>query len=245
MNLTIETGLDGFAPFPGGASGSTNAEGLFGYWDFENQVDNSAPYPPGVWATIYPGNDVGNGGGGAGLSTTLPANTTEIYFSLMARFVGSGGEPYSTHTNSEKFFYPTIGAANQPQLGTAINFAVHGTANGPEMAFLFNSQMNGGPATWIIYKTDGARVVKSEWSMIEMYCKLNTPGNSDGIWNAWVNGVPATANTDIVYSNHPVQSRFIGRLFDGTRGGGVSGVLTPPGGQQRHYNRLTVYTRST
>lgn len=241
MTLHIETGSDGFAP----VSDTPNAEDFRAFWSFENQTDMTAPYPGGIFATIYPGNHAGDGGGGAVTATDLPANTTELYFSLMARFVGSGGDPYATHTNGEKFFYPTIGAANQSQLATAMNFTVHSTANGPEMAFAFNSQMNGGPATWLIYYTEGARVVKNEWSMIEMYCKLNTPGNSDGIWNVWVNGVPATANTDMVYSNHPVQSHFLGRLFDGTRGGGTSSVLTPPGGQQRHYNRLTLYTRST
>lgn len=45
-------------------------------------------------------------------------------------------------------------------------------------------------------QADQAKLKKGQWNHIELYNKLNTPGQSDGIMRAWLNGVLALDITD-------------------------------------------------
>lgn len=43
----------------------------------------------------------------------------------------------------------------------------------------------------------------NRWYCIEQYCKMNTPGEKDGILRAWVDGKPAFEKTDVRMRNVP------------------------------------------
>ena len=73
---------------------------------------------------------------------------------------------------------------------------------------------------------------------------MNTPGNADGIWQAWVNGVRVLHVTNKQFSrNATTQERFDRGRLDFTRGGGPSSVLTPAGGQWLEVDRVAFYIR--
>ncbi len=77
--------------------------------------------------------------------------------------------------------------------------------------------------------------------MIEVYWVMNSVGQRNGIYRAWVDGKLAADFNDVVFSGATKESFFDRIRFTGTRGGGVSNTLTPPEGQVRRYNRLAFF----
>ncbi len=74
---------------------------------------------------------------------------------------------------------------------------------------------------------------------------MNTPGNNDGVWRMWVNGVLASEHTNVRFSNNTCQAGMFGFRFITVRGGGADAQPTPSGGQSRLMDRLAVYVSPT
>lgn len=210
-----------------------NADGLGFVWDGRIVSDPSAPYGSSVFETFYPGNHSGDGVGGALLYGSQSNRWRRMYFSIMV-WVPSN---YVIHSNSEKFFYPIITTNGSNTASAPVNWNGWGSSTHQIFGFTVTT---GNPATTLIANR-GAVVTKGRWTMIEMFLQLNSPNAADGIWRAWVDGVPAADFSNVSYYGAATQSYFDGIRFDGTRGGGTSTVLTPPGGQVRRYNRLAFY----
>jgi uncharacterized protein YjdB len=218
------------------AAGQFNSEGLAYYWDGRHATDATAPYGSSVFETFYAGNNRGNGEGGANLYGQSGRNWRRMYFSLMMWVPAN----YSTHSNGEKFFYPIVNTNGQQTSSTMFGWAPIGsdTPNGSTFGFWYQAQI-GDDNVW--QPTSGARVRKGEWTQVEFYVVMNSPGQRNGIWQVWVNGQQVVNKTDARYSAQSVQSYFDGIRFSGVRGGGASSALTPPEGQVRRYNRLAFY----
>ena len=211
-----------------------NADGLAYNYDGRTAIDNSAPHGSNVFETFYPGNDLGNGVGGSIIYDQGNNSWREMYFSL-AMWVPAN---YSMHSNGEKFLYPLY-STNGVQVGSSpVNFAaIVGGANGTNFGFIVV------PRPWTAFEPQNgaAMVPKGQWTRVELYMRMNTPGSSNGVLTVWVDDAIALNRSDIRYSDAATQSVWNGIRFDGTRGGGASDTPTPAGGQVRRYNRLAFY----
>ena len=204
-------------------------------WDGRITTDVSAPYGGNVFETFYAGNNAGNGEGGAILWGS-EKNFRRMYFSLMM-WVPTN---YSVHTCEEKFFYPVVNVNGSHSSSTIFGWYLLGseTANGSTFSLGMDAQIGQGR---IYQPTSGAKMRKGVWQRVEFYIEMNTPGQANGVWKAWVDGQVAIDRNDVRFSNASSQATFDAIRFDGTRGCGASSVLTPPGGQVRRYNRLAFY----
>jgi len=216
-------------------NGSLNEDGLAYMWSGRNATDNTSPFPPNVFETYYAGNDRGNGEGGASLYGANGRNWRKMYFALSLWVPAD----YSMHSNEEKFFYPIVTTNGQQTSSTIFGWYV-GNSESP------------GSATWTlgadpqlgssrVYQTSSVKLRKGSWQRVEYYMAMNTPGQSNGIWQVWINGQLAVNFTNMRYSNASSQSAFDGVRFEGVRGGGPSSTPTPSGGQVRRYSRLAFY----
>jgi hypothetical protein len=212
-----------------------SADGLAYAWDGRNATDASATYGPAVFENFYPGNSRGDGSGGAIMWGPEDRNWRKMYFSIML-WVPSN---YSMHTNEEKFFYPLVKNGSSVTSSTIFGWYLTGneSASGQTWSLGVDPQL-GAPRT---YQTSNVKLQKGTWQRLEFFVQMNTPGQSNGIWRAWINGVLAVDFSNIRYSNASTQSTFNGIRFTGTRGGGPSSALTPAGGQVRRYSRLAFY----
>lgn len=213
-----------------------------------------APYGPDVFEMTYPGNDAGNGTGGARIigpncdgrsgGSSDPTGEcfeqgkrwTRIYTSMMVWVPAN----YSMHTNAgtEKWLYNwTTDGTNRSALVIQWG-ALSAGANGPTFGLYFYPQA---PSLTVTPQTGTERVVKGQWNRLEVYIQLNSPNKADGEYRAWINGQLVHSVSNFLYRNGSNQWYFDGILFDGTRGGGASSVLTPPEGQSRRYSRMAFY----
>ena len=213
-----------------------NADGLAYNWDGRNAIDNLAPYGPNVFETFYAGNDDGNGDGGASLYGANNRGWRRFYFALSVWVPAN----YVLHnTGGEKFFYPLVRADGNVVSSTMFNWHLMGseTSYGSTWSLYVDPQIGGSR----VYQNYNARPSKGSYQKIEVYAVMNTPGQPNGIWRAWVNGQLAADFSNILYSNAATQATFDGIRFEGTRGGPAATIMTPPGGQVRRYNRLAFY----
>lgn len=243
--LIEEVDLHFEAPFPNGTWGDSSQRwlsgGSGGYALASPEYDT--PYGPGVCRTEYPGNHAGNGGGGYKIEGRT-IQSKRLYYCIDQILLGSGGTPYVMHTNGEKLIYPMInngnGGAPQIAMGIAPGHDAYGMAS-----FEMLPQTPGEDPPWIYQPANGIYIPKGERHMIECLCIMNTGSNSNGTWRMWLNGVMCVNFTNIKYTNSGDSSYFYPWRVDGTRGGGASTVLTPPGGQTREWARLSVYHSTT
>lgn len=213
-----------------------NADGLAHAWDGRNATDNAAPFGPHVYEMFYAGNIRSAGDGGGILWGPERRQWRRVYFSLMV-WVPSN---YSMHSGGEKFFYPLVRSSAGTLESTSFGWDLVGadTPNGSTFGFVYDAQIGDGR---VYQPTSSVRVRKGEWQRIEFYVVMNTPGSRNGIWQVWVNGQQVINKTDARFSASSAQAVFDGIRFTGTRGGGQSNTLTPPGGQVRRYSRLAFY----
>jgi hypothetical protein len=197
--------------------------------------DPTAPFGANYFETFYPGNHLGNGGGGATILGPGNRRWTKVYFALMM-WLSPG---YSIHSNAEKFFFPRISDANGVVSTASMHLGPVGGlgTNGPALGFWALLR----PGHYMTQQNGLALIWKGQWTLVEMYLQMNTPGSSNGVWRAWVNGNLAANVENMQYSDLPRPVFFDGIYFDGTRGGGASTNPTPPSGQVRRYNRLVVH----
>lgn len=215
--------------------GVPNAGSLTFVRDGRLGSDQTAPFGANYFETFYPGNHLGNGGGGATITGPGKRQWTRVYFALMMWL----SPEYSIHSNAEKFFYPRLADENGVFSVAAMHLGPVGGlgTNGPALGFWTLLR----PQHYMTQQNGLALIWKGQWTLVEMYLQMNTPGSANGVWRAWVNGSLAANVANMQYSDLPRPVFFDGIVFDGTRGGGASSSPTPPNGQVRRYNRLAFY----
>lgn len=234
MRLFSETSFENFV------DGSRSADGIEVMNWANNTSENASTFGvrsvagSGGYGTRairawFPGNHAGDGVGPLTLMAS-GLNSTAHYMVARMRYMPG----YRFHSNSEKMFYPVL----QNPIGGAALMNVGGGGQFIGLLGAIETSPIGVPLS-------SPNVVPiGEWFTVEFYASLNTPGRSDGVWQAWVNGVRVVNYTGIMFSNSTTtQQRFDKGRLDFTRGGGPSSVLTPAGGQWVEVDRLAFYVR--
>ncbi len=210
-----------------------------------NGTDEAAPYGSDTYRILYPGDDAGNGQG----QTLLFGSDTEAWRRLYLCIAVYLPADYVMHTNEEKFFYPLLDVDDVFSslcifgwYTRDIAFGSGGGATASTWAFGYDAQIGDGRQ----YPAMAVYPEKGRYNIIEMELVMNTAGASDGVYRTWVDGTLCQEKIDARFN--AAGSGVItlqGIRFASTRGAGVSSVLTPPGGQDRRYNRLAVYATTT
>ena len=253
-----DTRFEGIRPWVPPDYNAQVARGFFQPTGLTNFPESGAVAVTGVitpWGTTaldfqYPGNNAGNGVGPSGFSSAW--HPWKEYYFAVSLFVPA---TYALHSNngSEKFFYQRYSPANALVTDNAgsspigIGYPVSTGPTGPNFTLHMTLQSGqGGSFT----QNDAAYGIKGQYNTIEVWQRMNTPGKSDGAFKWWMNGTLVANETGINFvdatshaSYATVQAVMQRIHFDGTRGGGASTVLTPPGGQYRRYARLAFYGR--
>jgi len=201
-----------------------------------NVAVSDSPYGPNVFETYYPGNSRGDGWGGARIIGETGQRWKSFYFA-MAVWVPTN---YSIHSNGEKWLYLHTSGGS----ATVINWEPDApeTPNGTTFGlWLLPDLSNASYDAWVRHPVAGPRLRKGVWQHLEVYLQMNTPGASNGIYRAWINGAAAVNNTSMKFYTDATQATIEGIKFDGTRGGGASDTPTPAGGQVRRYGKLAWY----
>lgn len=235
LNLVVDTRFGNLLP-----NGGYNADSLALEYDARNATHENAPFGRNVFEIFYPGNHAGNGTTGGWLYGPGGQGWRRLYFSIMV-WVPSN---YSTHSVGEKFFYPFITTPGEPVQSSYVDWRPLGadTPSGPTFGLGLVTQTTNIPTrVFTPPSLTSARVTKGKWTMIEVYWVMNSVGQRNGIFRAWVDGRLAADFNDVVFSGATKDSFFDRIRFTGTRGGGVSNTLTPPEGQVRRYNRLAFF----
>ncbi len=234
LRLWFDTDMDNLAQkeYP-------SPEGLrwYGYGNDEQRAtDGSTPFSDAVHRVSYPGGSLG-GGTGVGSLQNEGGNFRRMYVTAMVKLVGSNGQPYRIHYNEEKWLFPVTVHEDGSVAGSGVDFAWILDSRG-NWATHFDAGL-GAPRTtqnYPVYPINDGR-----WNKIEHYMQMNTPGQRDGVWRMWVNGVLAAEYTNCEFSKTNDQAGFKGIRFITVRGGSDDAQPTPAGGQFRLMDRLAVY----
>jgi len=127
----------------------------------------------------------------------------EVYFRYYLRFAddwcSEGGKlPGISGT------YNTAGWGGRPSHGSD-GWSARGTMSRirddgrvPVGFYCYHADMKGQYGNVWIWEKDGLGYLeKNRWYCIEQYCRMNTPGENDGVLRAWVDGGLAFEKTDI------------------------------------------------
>jgi hypothetical protein len=181
----------------------------------------------------YPGNDAGNGATGGWIFDGTARSWKRLYMCMAIKFES----PYVTHTNKEKLWYP-LGTNGMNTLLEVQTVPTQDATTG-EMRLFLDTQWGGGASNEEFAQASGPYIQKGAWQVIETYMVMNTPGSSDGVFQAWINGTPVMSHSTVGYST--ADTVWTQPRWTGTRGGGASSVLTPSGGQRRWYDRVAAW----
>ena len=177
----------------------------------------------------FPERHAGNGVGPMTIMTP-ELNSRSHYMAVRLRYSAN----YEFHTNGEKLIYP-VGFApggGAPLLNVGRNGELVG----------FDGPMNNPlRAPLAIAQTPGGVINRGRWITVEYYTRFNSPGRSDGVQRAWVDGRLVLDRQNLNLVDHTSQVLFRWGRLDFTRGGGPSTVLTPIGGQWVDVDRLAFY----
>lgn len=245
LTTFVDTQFDS-GDWPGGPEQTSPT----GSWKFIGAVNeelltsgNDSSFGPAAARCPQPGDHAGNGIGTSTIYWDGAFNAQQLYLAVDV-YIPSN---YVIHTNNEKFWYPyrdgqlNFGSGG----GTAIEWGLIGAQTATDANFGWRVlTQDGSDPPWVdqnlsVYMTKGQN------NHVEIYTKMNTPGQSNGIWRIWINGVLACDYTDMRFSILGQQDAWIVWGIDDTRGGGPSGVLTPTGGQFREYSRMQISYSST
>lgn len=233
--------------FNGGTIGTgiPAADGLEYYGDgsFVQNAAASEQTPPNVFRTSYPGNSAGNGAGGAMIVANI---TGQRRFYLRLRAYFSPGYVVHSNNGTEKFFYPRgAGGASDPSIG--ICYPETGAGSGPSgtrIGIGIIPQTVQGDGNFRPAESSPVWMGKGVINAVELFLQMNTAGQANGVFRAYINGVLHHERTTLQYTTDAAGVWNIFRM-DGTRGGGASSVLTPPGGQTRDYDYMAVWGATT
>jgi hypothetical protein len=180
--------------------------------DFTIQQDATAPVsPPNIGQARYP-QGLPAGVGPIDTEIDLPGGSSslsEIYLAfplkLSSNFYGCG---------TNKIFFIWIGG--QP----GVYLKVDGNGNG-SLAFEISTQSSGSSQDPLAI---GRTVTRNQWTNIEVYMKVNTAGNSDGIVKIWQDGTQTinVSNVRFVSGSAVPWERV---AWNPTWGGGCSGTV--------------------
>jgi hypothetical protein len=177
----------------------------------------------------FPEQHAGNGVGPMTIMTP-ELNSRSHYMAVRVRY----SDNYEFHTNGEKLIYPV--GQNPGGGAPLLNVGRNGELVG------FDGPMNSpARAPLAIAQTPGGVINRGRWITVEYYTRFNSPGQSDGVQRAWVDGRLVLDRQNLNLVEHTSQVLFRWGRLDFTRGGGPSGVLTPLGGQWVDVDRLAFY----
>ena len=176
---------------------------------FTIQQDATAPVsPPNVGQALYP---QGFGAGSGPIDTEVNlSGISEIYLSfpmkLSSNFYGCG---------TNKIFF--IWLAGQP----AIYLKADGDGNGP-LTFWISTQSSASSADPLAV---GSAVTRNQWANIEVYMKVNTGSNRDGIVKIWQNGTLTINVSNVEFVTASDSHTWERVAWNPTWGGGCSGTV--------------------
>lgn len=177
----------------------------------------------------FPEQHAGNGVGPMTIMTP-ELNSRSHYMAVRLRY----SDNYEFHTNGEKLIYPV--GQNPGGGAPLLNVGRNGELVG------FDGPMNNPlRAPLAVAQTPGGVINRGRWITVEYYTRFNSPGQSDGVQRAWVDGRLVLDRQNLNLVDHTSQVLFRWGRLDFTRGGGPSGVLTPLGGQWVDVDRLAFY----
>jgi hypothetical protein len=237
MQLIAESSFENYV------NGSRDADGIEIINWTGNTAENAASFgvrsstTNGGYGTksiraFFPGNHAGDGVGPLTMMVS-GLNSRAHYMVTRMRYSPN----YVFHTNSEKLFYPVQNVAGEGNWGAA-SLNVSGFGHLVGVSGPIQTAPVGEP------KTAPNVVPIGPWFTAEFFVELNTPGQANGTWQAWINGVRVMNVTNWRFSNNPTtQMLFTLARQDMTRGGGPSTILTPPEGVWVEVDRLAFYKR--
>ncbi len=239
MRLVADTSFENYV------DGTNNADGIVVINWVQNTIESASTFGvrgvpssggEGTRAlrTWFPGNHAGEGVGPATLMVG-GLNSRAHYMVVRMRYSPN----YVLHTNGEKMFYP-VG----PPLATGGNGAAYAASmnvGGSGHILGYDAPIETSPPMGPL---SAANVIPiGRWFTVEFFAEMNTPGQSDGTLQVWVDGVRVVNKQGVMLSNSATQQLFDRGRRDFTRGGGISGILTPPEGQWVEVDRLAFYAR--
>lgn len=93
----------------------------------------------------------------------------------------------------------------------------------PVGTYLYHADMAGPYGDVLAWDGQGIGALqKNRWYAIEQYIRLNTPGQHDGIFRAWIDGVPAFELTDLKFRNLGKDDIKIDRIWMNLYHGGTT-----------------------
>ena len=177
--------------------------------NFSVQQDATAPIsPPNVGQALYP---QGFGAGSGPIDTEVDiSGLSEIYLEfpmkLSSNFYGCG---------TNKIFF--IWLAGQP----AIYLKADGDGSGP-LTFWISTQSSASSADPLAV---GAVVTRNQWTNIEVYMKVNSGSNHDGIVKIWQDGVQTINLSNVEFVSSGDSHTWERVAWNPTWGGGCSGTV--------------------
>jgi hypothetical protein len=239
MRLVAESSFENYV------DGSRDADGIEVINWTNNTTENastfgargvacSGGYGTRCFRTWFPGNHAGEG---VGPSTLLVSGLNSRAHYMVVRMRYSPG--YVLHSNGEKLFYPV--GPQLPSGGNGAAYAASMNVSGGGHILGYDAPIETQP---LMGPLSSANVIPiGRWFTAEFFAEMNTPGQSNGTLQVWIDGVRVVNKTGIMLSNSQTQQLFDRGRRDFTRGGGPSSVLTPAAGQWVEMDRIAFYAR--
>ncbi|MDF2177298.1 disaggregatase related repeat-containing protein [Aliiglaciecola sp. CAU 1673] len=93
----------------------------------------------------------------------------------------------------------------------------------PVGTYLYHADMEGPYGDVLAWDGKGIGALqKNRWYAIEQHIKLNTPGENDGVFRAWIDGVPAYELTNLKFRNQGKDDIKIDRIWMNIYHGGTT-----------------------
>lgn len=111
---------------------------------------------------------------------------------------GTGGGNLADGTNG----WSARGGFNTPESGGDLRLGT----------YLYHAKMDGPYGDMFLWDGDG-ELVTQQWYRIDQYCRMNTPGESNGVYRGWVDGNLSFDKRDIKYRDKGYDNLRIGHFW--------------------------------